>query len=49
MVFAGENLDTLYVTTAGTDRDGQQPPLSGQLFEITGVGAKGYGGNKVKL
>lgn len=49
MVFAGENLDTLYVTTAATNRDGEQPPLSGQLFKITGVGAKGYGGNKVQL
>lgn len=49
MVFAGPNLDTFYVTTAGTDRDGEQPPLSGQLFKITGLGAKGYAGVKVRL
>lgn len=49
MVFAGPNLDTLLVTTAATNRDGEQPIQSGQLFKITGVGAKGYGGVKVQL
>lgn len=49
MAFAGPNLDTLYVTTAATNRDGDQPPLSGQLFKVTGLNVKGFPGDKVRL
>lgn len=49
MVFAGPNLDTLYVTTAATSRDGEQPPLSGHLFKITELNATGLPGVKVQL
>ena len=49
MAFAGPNLDTFYVTTAATDRDGEQPPLSGHLFKVTGLNAEGYSGVKVHL
>lgn len=49
MVFAGPNLDTFYVTTAATNRDGEQPPSSGQLFKVTGLNAKGYPGVSVRL
>lgn len=49
MVFAGPDLDTFYVTTAATDRDGEQPPLSGQLFKVTGLNAKGFPGVPVRL
>lgn len=49
MVFAGSELNTFYVTTAATDRDGEQPPLSGHLFKVTGLNAKGFPGVKVQL
>lgn len=47
--FGGPNLDILYVTTAATDRDGEQPPLAGHLFAITGLGVKGLPGVKVRV
>lgn len=49
MVFAGPDLDTFYVTTAATNRDGEQPSLSGHLFKVTGLNAKGYPGVPVQL
>lgn len=49
MAFAGPNLDTFYVTTAATNRDGDQPPLSGHLFKVTGLNAKGFPGDRVRL
>lgn len=49
MVFAGPHLDTFYVTTAATNRDGEQPPSSGQLFKVTGLNAKGFPGVPVLL
>lgn len=48
MVFATPT-DTFYVTTAATDRDGEQPPLSGHLFKVTGLNAKGFPGVRVRL
>lgn len=49
MAFGGPNLDILYVTTAATNRDGEQPPLSGHLFKVTGLNAKGFPGVEVRL
>lgn len=49
MAFAGPNSDILYVTTAATDRDGEQPPLSGHLFKVTGLNASRFPGGKVRL
>lgn len=51
MVFAldSDNESSLYVTTAATTRDGEQPPLSGQLFKVTGLNAKGFPGVRVRL
>lgn len=49
MVFAGPDLDAFYVTTAATDRDGEQPQLSGHLFKVTELNAKGYSGVPVRL
>ncbi|XP_055709062.1 regucalcin-like isoform X2 [Phlebotomus papatasi] len=39
--FGGPNLDILYVTTAGTERDSPQPPPAGGVFAVTGLGVKG--------
>lgn len=42
-------MDILYVTTAATDRDGEQHPLAGHLFQVTGLGVKGLPGVKVRV
>uniref|UniRef100_A0A1L8DLY9 Regucalcin n=1 Tax=Nyssomyia neivai TaxID=330878 RepID=A0A1L8DLY9_9DIPT len=39
--FGGPNLDILYVTTAGTERNSPQPPPAGGLFAIKGLGVTG--------
>ncbi|XP_055303861.1 putative sugar lactone lactonase YvrE [Sitodiplosis mosellana] len=49
-VFGGPNLDEIFVTTAGRPFDIQigerdsvpEPPLSGYLFQITGLKSRGY-------
>lgn len=46
--FGGPNLDILYVTTASHERGTKQPPPSGRLFKITGLG-KGFPMKSVKL
>lgn len=48
VAFGGPNMDILYVTTAATTRDGEQPPLAGHLFAVTGLGVKGLPGVKVR-
>lgn len=58
-VFGGPNMDILYVTTGnnmtdiryGNDVIGNNPYsiLGGRLFEIHGLGSKGYYPNKVEL
>lgn len=47
--WGGPNLDILYVTTAATTRDGEQPPSAGHLFKVTGLGVKGLPGVKVRV
>jgi sugar lactone lactonase YvrE len=47
--FGGPNLDILYVTTAAQERATKQPPPSGRLFQITGLGVKGTPMKSVKL
>lgn len=47
--WGGPNLDILYVTTAATTRDGEQPPLAGHLYKVTGLGVKGLPGVKVRV
>lgn len=49
VAFGGPNLDILYVTTAATARDAEQPPLAGHLFKVTGLGVKGLPGVKVRV
>ncbi|XP_055681180.1 regucalcin isoform X1 [Lutzomyia longipalpis] len=39
--FGGPNLDILYVTTAGTERNSPQPPPAGGVFAVTGLGVTG--------
>lgn len=46
--FGGPNLDILFVTTASHERGTKQPPPSGRLFKITGLG-KGAPMKSVKL
>lgn len=58
-IFGGPNMDILYVTTGsnatdiryGTDVIGNNPPsrFGGQLFEIRGLGSKGYYANDAKI
>lgn len=48
VAFGGPNMDILYVTTAATTRDTEQPPLAGHLFAVTGLGVKGLPGVKVR-
>lgn len=47
--FGGPNLDILFVTTAATERSGPQPKPAGNLFKVTGLGAKGLAGVKTRL
>lgn len=49
VAFGGENLDILFVTTAATTRDGEQPPQAGQLFKVIGLGVKGLPGDNVRV
>lgn len=49
VAFGGPDMDILFVTTAATTRDGEQPPLAGHLFKVTGLGAKGFAGVKVRV
>lgn len=49
VAFGGPDMDILFVTTAATTRDGEQPPLAGHLFKVTGLGAKGFPGVKVRV
>lgn len=49
VAFGGPNLDILFVTTAATARDSVQPPLAGHLFKVTGLNAKGFPGEKVRV
>ncbi|XP_055308567.1 regucalcin-like isoform X1 [Sitodiplosis mosellana] len=44
--FGGPNLDILYAITAA---DGDSSEFAGCLFKVTGLGAKGFAGDKVKL
>jgi len=39
--FGGENLDTLYITTAREHTDTTKEPLAGGIFQAD-VGARGY-------
>lgn len=47
MAWGGPKLDILYVTTA--NKDGKQPPESGHIFKVTGLGTKGYTGVKARI
>lgn len=49
VAFGGPDMDILFVTTAATSRDGEQPPLAGHLFKVTGLGVKGLPGVKVRV
>lgn len=44
--FGGPNLDILYAITAGA---GESSELAGRLFKVTGLGVKGFAGDKVRL
>lgn len=47
LAWGGPKLDILYVTTA--NKDGKQPPGSGRIHKVTGLGTSGYSGVKVCL
>lgn len=47
--FGGKNLDILYVTTAAQARSEPQTKEAGHLFAVTGLGAKGVDGVKVRV
>ena len=58
VTFGGLNLDILYVTTAsaplnaeaiGLHSDDKQTDLDGRLFKVTGLGAKGFPGVRVRV
>jgi len=49
VAFGGLNLDVLFVTTAATDRTRPQPKPAGQLFKVTGLGARGLPGVKTHV
>lgn len=58
VAFGGPNLDILFVTTAaiavsaaniGLNSDSKQSELAGHLFKVTGLGAKGFPGVKVRV
>nr|CAD7407534.1 unnamed protein product [Timema poppensis] len=51
-VFGGADLDELYVTTANirdTPEEREKFPLGGTTFRVTGLGVKGYAGDKAIL
>lgn len=47
--FGGPNLDELFVTSAATNRDKEQPFPAGSLFKVTGLGVRGLPMSKVRL
>ena len=50
VAFGGPNLDELYVTTANIHLTPDQQELgSGATFRVTGIGARGYPGQNIKL
>lgn len=58
VAFGGPNLDILFVTTAsmqasaaaiGLSRTDKHDELAGRLFKVTGLGAKGFPGVKVRV
>lgn len=50
VTFGGPNLDELYVTSANFDLPDYPPGAeAGILYRVTGIGAKGFPGQKVKL
>lgn len=50
VAFGGANLDELYVTSANVPNEKYEVGSeAGVLYRVTGVGAKGYPGDKVKL
>lgn len=58
VAFGGPNLDILYVTSAGTaataetlglSAKNKQSEYAGHLFKVTGLGAKGLPGVKVRV
>lgn len=49
VAFGGPDLDILFVTTAATTRDAEQPPEAGYLFKVTGLGVKGFPGVQVRV
>ncbi|KAF2879806.1 hypothetical protein ILUMI_26333 [Ignelater luminosus] len=51
VAFGGPNLDELYVTTARLPNYGEKllPPVHGAVYRITGLGAKGLPGVRIKL
>lgn len=47
VAFGGPNLDILYVTTASVgDTDNES---AGYLFKVTGLGATGFAGQRVRV
>lgn len=50
VTFGGPNLDELFVTTASVpDLNGKTSELSGRLFKVSRVGAKGFPGVRVRV
>lgn len=58
VAFGGPNLDILYVTTAaialkaesvGINEAFKQSEVAGHLFKVTGLDAKGFPGNKLRV
>lgn len=47
--WGGKNLDVLFVTTAAQARTEPQSKEAGYLFQVTGLGAKGTNGVKVRV
>lgn len=47
LAWGGPKLDILYVTTA--NKDGKQPPGSGYIYKVTGLGTRGYAGVKARV
>lgn len=48
VIFGGENLDELYVTTARFTLFGAVGEDDGYLYKVTGLNAKGLDGAKVR-
>lgn len=50
VAFGGPNLDELYVTSANIPNEAYPVGFEGGfLYRVTGIGAKGYPGQKIKL